>query len=231
MPVSVEPVQLSRCSGGGRVLRPMVDLDAVLVEHGGMVLDRAGGAHRDEGEGVGTGHVENHVVVREEEEEEEEPCDDELLAMAAMMPPVSQPKGGELDDIDALLDIECDMGKDGGGGEPAGVVDEILSTCGAGVEDGKGKNDRHAGEPMDCEVLNKTGDGDAYDFWQQGSIIPDRVMILPQRNAMDATESYLTVTSFDGERVYVPVQEDRHEENCLKRRLRRSERFAVGDQD
>jgi len=46
-------------------------------------------------------------------------------------------------------------------------------------------------------------------------VIPEREMKPPQRNAIDATECFVTVTSLDGERVYVPMLSKKQEETVM----------------
>ena len=219
-----------------------VDLDAILVSQGNQEY------HIPKFDVGGKENVPDAYGVDD---------DDALLDMVAAMPPLSQHEGqmadslGDLDDIDALLDLE------------EGDVDVAGECCGDDEEMIMLAEDEYnayedLGKPVDVTV-KESGDclviGDINGMKQhlkapvQGAfesssqpggsttqqdvpreennclrdIIRDRSTPLPQKDALNATEKYVTVTSMSGERVYAPIfTEDDNKGGHLTRALRRS---------
>lgn len=174
-------------------------------------------------------------------EEEKENVDEELLDMAAMMPLYSQqqsqdaenmgignekskPSLDEVDDIDMLLDMEepvDGMGHvDGYDGFLGEVKADVRATENAPVDtdgDHNTVDEEQAAAPLPQESHDEAIDTVRED------VIQDRECLPPQRDAVNATERYITVTSASGERVYAPLHvEDDSDGGLLARSLRRS---------
>lgn len=78
---------------------------------------------------------------------------------------------------------------------------------GRGQEEGAEQNGTEQGHGRaDGGGMRRNGDDD---------VIPDRGMKPPQRNAIDATECFVTVTSLEGERVYVPMVSGKDDEKSV----------------
>lgn len=162
--------------------------------------------------------------------------------------PKGKPSLDEMDDIDMLLDMEepvdgIGLEEDDDVGGDMGNVDGYVGFLGDGeAEMNKAGNDgtvsvvhQDTGDVLNAADVSaheaappvppeSTGDGDieASEIVKE-DVIKDRECLLPQRDAMNATEQYITVTSASGERVYAPLHfDDTSEGGLLARALRRS---------
>ena len=226
-------------TGSDHIRKRKVDLDAILTSQGN---------HDSHIPRFSVGGKENVPGVDD---------DDALLDMVAAMPPISQHECqanqslGDLDDIDALLDLEeADM--DGAG--CCGDDEEMIMLA----EDGYNMRHEDPGKPVHVSVEDGDGGlaidnldnmiqclkGPVQDAAEGGlqpggpttqqdvageennclrDIIRDRTTPLPQKDALNATDKYVTVTSMSGERVYAPIStEDDNKGGHLTRALRQN---------
>ncbi|KAI8113754.1 hypothetical protein M9435_003746 [Picochlorum sp. BPE23] len=155
-----------------------------------------------------------------------------------------KPSLDEMDDIDMLLDMEepvdgigLDDDDDEIGGD-VGNVDGYVGFFGEAETNTNGNDDvvhhdtgnvlntadesAHEAAPPLPPESNSNGDIETTETVRE-DVIKNRECLPPQRDAMNATEQYITVTSPSGERVYAPLHvDDTSDGGLLARALRRS---------
>lgn len=104
-------------------------------------------------------------------------------------------EGPELNEDDYLMPL----GVDDAGGECAGAADGGEDSA----DGGEAPPPEPAAGPAAASVNVNRGNANRGN----ANVIPDRELLLPQRDALHATERYITVTGLDSsERVYAPVR-------------------------
>ena len=127
-----------------------------------------------------------------------------------MMTGLAEEEGGLLEDEEMGL-LE--------GPEGAYSEEAYMMPIGVGEEDVEavGEEEREKGEGKDADVRaclkeSPQEEGGEAQQWstknvKTSNVIPDRVPLLPQRDALNATEEYITVTGVNStERVYAPIR-------------------------